>query len=110
MALLAIPAGSAQALPIVVSDFAVDPSGSDFTVQIIGRNQYLTNNLSNKVAPYLGFGVTDPVTGTPNTLLMNWTPKQSPVRSVSWPNRRNFAGRWVPTVAAWWKRTIRGKW
>ena len=70
--LVAISGGIANALPVHVSNFATDPSGPAFTIEAIGPTEGASNNISS--APTLTYGVTDPVTGTPDTLQMNWRP------------------------------------
>ena len=65
-------ASVAQALPLDVPDFAVDPSGPAFTIQAIPPGQGASSNILGP--PELFYGVTDPETGTPNTLQMSWQP------------------------------------
>ena len=69
------PAAIVQALPVQVPDFATDPSGPAFTIQPIAPGEGLSNNISS--SPTLTYGQTDPVTGTQNTLRMNWQPINS---------------------------------
>ena len=65
----------AQAKNISIPDFATDPSGPSFSIQPIGPTEGASQNIVS--APNLTFGVTDPLTGTPNTLHMNWEPDAS---------------------------------
>ncbi|MHC4675272.1 MAG: hypothetical protein ACYTBZ_22535, partial [Planctomycetota bacterium] len=75
LALLAIPAVIAQALPVEVPNFATDPSGSGFSIQAVKWNQGRSVNLKPQAKdPILTYGVLDEVTNTPNTMRMNWTP------------------------------------
>ncbi|MEE9212169.1 MAG: hypothetical protein V3U29_05900, partial [Phycisphaeraceae bacterium] len=71
-AYVALSAAIAHALPLVVPDFATDPSGAQFTIQPVAKNDPGSNNLA--AAPELTFGVTSP-DGTDNTLLMEWEQK-----------------------------------
>ncbi|MHC4798233.1 MAG: hypothetical protein ACYTF1_16495 [Planctomycetota bacterium] len=57
-------------------DFAVNPSGPEFTIQAIGWNQGRSNNLLQNSEVVLDYGQTDPETGTVNVMRMNWTPKK----------------------------------
>jgi len=66
---LAIPAGSAYALPIDVSDFATDPSGAQFTIGPVSTGDPGSINLATD--PTLEYGVTSP-DGTANTMQMSW--------------------------------------
>ena len=65
--------GLAHAMPIEVPNFAVDPSGPEFTIGPVGEADYLSDNLS--APPLLEYGVTytdrDGVE-TANTLMMSW--------------------------------------
>ncbi|HOW17981.1 MAG TPA: PEP-CTERM sorting domain-containing protein [Phycisphaerae bacterium] len=76
MALIGMLVGASvavvQALPVNVPDFASDPSGPAFTIEAIGPTEGASQNIAT--APTLTYGITDPETGTPNTLQMNWHP------------------------------------
>jgi len=63
---------SAMALPVEVPDFSVDPSGPGFTIGPIGPLDGLSTNIAGP--PLLTFNVTDPVTSTPDVLVMSWEP------------------------------------
>ena len=70
--IVAVVASAAHALPIVVPNFSVDPSGDAFTIQAIAPGAPGSNNIA--AAPVLQFGVTSS-DGTPDTLQMNWEPE-----------------------------------
>ncbi len=65
-------AGVVHALPIIVPDFAADPTGPAFSINAIDPNVGLSNNI--QAAPELTYGVLDPTTGVDDTLQMNWEP------------------------------------
>lgn len=69
-AMAAIPAGVAQALPINVADFSVDPSGPQFTIQPVSASDPGSINLVGD--PTLQYGVSSVPDGTPNTMKMSW--------------------------------------
>ena len=62
----------AYALPVEVPDFSRDPSNGKFSIVPIGADEGASQNTIGP--PELYFGVTDPVSGTPNTMQMNWQP------------------------------------
>ena len=72
--LLARSATMVHALPIVVNDFAVDPTGPEFSINPIDPGVGLSNNLAS--APTLSYAVTDTDSSPDvlNTMQMNWTP------------------------------------
>ena len=67
---LVLFASGAHALPVIVPDFAVDPSGPEFTIQAVSATDPNSNNLA--ADPILEFGVTSVPDGTANTLRMTW--------------------------------------
>ncbi len=75
--LLAGSATFSHALPIVVSDFASDPTGPEFTIQAVPWDDDNSINLPNNGDPDLTYGITSP-DGTNNTLLMEWAAKNGP--------------------------------
>lgn len=64
-----LASSSAYALPIEVSNFASNPSGSQFTIGPVPVSDSGSHNLAGP--PSLTFGVTSP-DGTANTLQMSW--------------------------------------
>ena len=68
--LVALSAAIAHALPVVVTDFAVDPSGAQFTIQPVAVADPGSENLAG--LPTLAFGVTSQPDGTLNTMKMTW--------------------------------------
>ena len=71
-ALLCTVAGPAMGKTIQIPAFASDPSGPGYQIAAIGPTEGASQNLLS--APTLTYGVTDPVTGTTNTLRMGWEP------------------------------------
>jgi hypothetical protein len=68
--------GVAQAIPVLIPNFASDPSGSQFTIGPVPLSDPHSSNLAGP--PELTYGVTSP--GSPptaNTLQMLWTPSNS---------------------------------
>ena len=71
-------ASVAHALPVIIPDFSVDPSGlqinvQQFTIQAVSAGDPGSNNIVDP--PSLEFGVTSIPDGTEDTLKMNWEPK-----------------------------------
>jgi hypothetical protein len=62
--------GSVQALPVVIPDFVVDPSGPSFTIGPVSMFDAGSNNLI--ADPTLTFGVSSLPDFTPDTLQMSW--------------------------------------
>ncbi len=67
---LVLFASGAHALPVIVPNFAVDPSGPEFTIQAVSATDPNSNNLAGD--PILEFAVTSVPDGTDNTLRMTW--------------------------------------
>jgi hypothetical protein len=72
--LVALPALS-QAKELDIPDFAVDPSGPGFTIQPIPPGADDTFNLDPANPTTLEFGVTTPVSGVDDCLMMSWSPE-----------------------------------
>lgn len=68
--MLTIPTGIAYGLPVVVPDFAVDPSGLQFTIEPVPAGDPGSINLGGD--PTLQYGVTSDPDGTLNTMKMSW--------------------------------------
>ena len=91
-----LAAGAAYALPVVIPDFGLDPSGPAFTIQAVpvaasGPRANLT------APPDLLYGQTSE-DGTPNTLQMSWQPLDSAIDGGAGASRgvaecRNRRGR-----------------
>ncbi len=64
--------GSVQALPVVIPDFAVNPSGPAFTIGPVSQFDPGSNNLA--ADPTLNFGVVSEPDFTADTLQMSWEP------------------------------------
>ena len=62
----------AMALPVIVPDFSVNPSGPAFTIAPIAPSAGLSTNIL--APPELTFAQIDPVSGTDDVLVMNWQP------------------------------------
>jgi len=65
-------ASAASALPLIVPDFADNPSGPEFFIGPVGPDAGSSSNIAGP--PLLTFGETDPVSGTNDVLVMNWDP------------------------------------
>ena len=69
---IATCASTVQALPVIVPNFAVDPSGLAFTIQPVPDTDFNSFNISEP--PVLAFGQVSVPDGTTDTLSMNWDP------------------------------------
>ena len=82
LCLLMFVSGLAYATPVVVPDFAVDPSGTQFTIQPVALSDPGSINLAG--LPSLDYGITSVPDGTEDTLMMSWEQESTGDAQAGW--------------------------